>query len=99
MKSRFRVLGRPGEYETNLFTGIVFHAEDRTRMSVHTFRQATRADGETRPYRYLTSRATANGGIRRGNGLSFPYPPFEQAVLQALSERVESHQCQRLCGI
>jgi DNA invertase Pin-like site-specific DNA recombinase len=86
MKSRFRVLGRPGEYESNLFTGIVFHAEDRTRMSVHTFRQATRAGGETRPYRYLTSGATANGGIRRGNGLSFPYPPFEQAVLQALSE-------------
>ena len=30
--------------------------------------------------------ATANGSTRRGKGLSFPYPPFEQAVLQALSE-------------
>ena len=86
LKSRFRVLGRPGEYETNLFTGIVFHAEDRSRMSVHTFRQATHEGGETRPYRYLTSGATANGQRRRGNGLSFPYPPFEQAVLQSLSE-------------
>jgi hypothetical protein len=86
MKARFRVLGRPGEYETNLFTGIVFHAEDRTKMSVHTFRQATTEGGETKPYRYLTSGATANGSLRRGNGLSFPYPPFEQAVLQALSE-------------
>lgn len=86
MKSRFRVLGRPGQYETNLFTGIVIHAEDRTKMSVHTFRQATTPGGETRPYRYLTSGATANGSLRRGKGLSFPYPPFEQAVLQALSE-------------
>lgn len=86
MKARFRVLGRPGEFETNLFTGIVFHAEDRTKMSVHTFRQATTEGGETKPYRYLTSGATANGSLRRGKGLSFPYPPFEQAVLQALSE-------------
>lgn len=86
MKARFRVLGRPGEYETNLFTGIVWHAEDKTTMSVHTFRQATIPGGETRPYRYLTSGATANGSTRRGKGLSFPYPPFEQAVLQALSE-------------
>lgn len=86
MKARFRVLGRPGEFETNLFTGIVFHAEDRTTMSVHTFRQATTPGGETRPYRYLTSGATATGSTRRGKGLSFPYPPFEQAVLQALSE-------------
>ena len=86
MKARFRVLGRPGEYETNLFTGIVFHAEDRTKMSVHTFRQSTTPGGETRPYRYLTSGATANGSTRRGKGLSFPYPPFEQAVLQSLSE-------------
>jgi DNA invertase Pin-like site-specific DNA recombinase len=86
MKARFRVLGRPGEFETNLFTGIVWHAEDKTTMSVHTFRQATTPGGETRPYRYLTSGATANGSARRGKGLSFPYPPFEQAVLQALSE-------------
>ncbi len=86
MKSRFRVLGRPGEYETNLFTGLVYHAEDRTRMSVHTFRQATTKYGESKPYRYLTSGATANGSTRRGKGLSFPYPPFEQGVLQALSE-------------
>lgn len=86
MKARFRVLGRPGEFETNLFTGIVHCAETKTTMSVHTFRQATTAGGETRPYRYLTSGATANGSTRRGKGLSFPYPPFEQAVLQALSE-------------
>ncbi len=86
MKARFRVLGRPGEFETNLFTGIVRHAEDKTTMSVHTFRQATTKDGETKPYRYLTSGGTANGALRRGNSLSFPYPPFEQAVLQALSE-------------
>src|SRR5262249_42567970 len=86
MRARFRVLGRPGEYETNLFTGIVHHAEDKTTMSVHTFRQATTPGGETRPYRYLTSGATANGSARRGRGLPSPYPPFEQAVLQALSE-------------
>jgi hypothetical protein len=55
-------------------------------MSVHTFRQVTTPGGETRPYRYLTSGATANGITRRGKGLSFPYFPFEQAVLQALSE-------------
>lgn len=86
MKARFRVQGRPGEFETNLFTGIVFHAEDRAKMSVHTFRQATTTGGERRPYRYLTSGATATGATRGGKGLSFPYPPFEQAVLQALSE-------------
>ena len=86
MKSRFRVMGRPGEFETNLFTGIVFHAEDWTRMSVHTLRQSTTPGGETRPYRYLTSGATAVGATRRGKGLSFPYPPFEQGVLHALSE-------------
>jgi DNA invertase Pin-like site-specific DNA recombinase len=90
MKARFRVLGRPGAFETNLFTGIVWHAEDKTRMSVHTFRQATQPNGETRPYRYLTSGATANGSSRRGKSLSFPYPPFEQAVLQALSELTAS---------
>ena len=55
-------------------------------MSVHTFRQATTENGETRPYRYLTSGATANGKTRRGNGLSFPYPPFEQAALQAQAQ-------------
>ena len=86
MKARFRVMGRPGEFETNLFTGIVFCAETRTTMSVHTFRQATTKDGATKPYRYLTSGATAHGASRRGKGLSFPYPPFEQAMLHALSE-------------
>lgn len=86
MKARFRVLGRPGEFETNLFTGIVHCAETRTTMSVHTFRQSTTLGGETRPYRYLTSGATAHGSTRRGKGLSFPYPPFEQALLHALSE-------------
>ena len=86
MKARYRAAGRPGEHETNLFTGIVYHAVDRTRMSVHTFRQATRRGGETQPYRYITSGAVAAGATRRGNGMSFPYPPFEQAVLQALSE-------------
>ncbi len=87
MKRRFRKgAGRPGEYETNLFTGIVFHAEDRTTMSVHTFNQSTTEGGETKAYRYLTSGATANGASRRGTALSFPYPPFEKAVLQALSE-------------
>jgi DNA invertase Pin-like site-specific DNA recombinase len=90
MKARFRVLGRPGEFETNLFTGIVHCAESRTTMSVHTFRQATTPGGEARPYRYLTSGATANGTTRRGKGLSFPYPPFEQAVLQALTELTSS---------
>lgn len=86
MKTRFRAAGRPGEYETNLFTGIVYHAIDRTRMSVHTFRQATRPGGETQPYRYFTSGAVATGTIRRGKDMSFPYPAFEQAVLQSLSE-------------
>jgi DNA invertase Pin-like site-specific DNA recombinase len=86
MKSRFRVMGRPGEFETNLFTGIVRCAETRTTMSVHTFRQATTKDGAPKAYRYITSGATANGTTRRGKGLSFPYPPFEQAMLQALSE-------------
>jgi DNA invertase Pin-like site-specific DNA recombinase len=86
MKSRFRVGGRPGEFETNLFTGVVYCAHSGTRMAVHTFRQATRPGGETRPYRYLTSGAVANGTTRRGKGLSFPYEPFEQAVLQSLSE-------------
>jgi DNA invertase Pin-like site-specific DNA recombinase len=86
MKARYRAAGRPGEYETNLFTGIVWHAKDRTRMSVHTCRQATRPGGETRPYRYITSGAVSTGTTRRGKGLSFPYPPFEQGVLQALSE-------------
>lgn len=86
LKGRFRATGRPGEYETNLFTGIVFHAEDKTAMSVHTFNQSTTEGGETKAYRYLTSGATANGSPRRGTALSFPYPPFEKAVLQALSE-------------
>jgi len=86
MKARFRVLGRPGEFETNLFTGIVHCAETRTTMAIHTFRQATTAGGQTKAYRYITSGATAHGTRRRGKGLSFPYPPFEQAVLQALSE-------------
>lgn len=86
MKARFRVLGRPGEFETNLFTGIVRCAETRTRMSIQTFRQATVKGGQTKAYRYLTSGATAHGTTRRGKGLSFPYQPFEQAVLQAISE-------------
>jgi DNA invertase Pin-like site-specific DNA recombinase len=86
MKKRFRAAGRPGEYETNLFTGIVFHAEDKTAMSVHTFNQSTTEGGEVKAYRYLTSGATANGVPRRGTALSYPYPPFEKAVLQALSE-------------
>lgn len=86
MKARFRVLGRPGEFETNLFTGIAHCAQTKTTMSIQTFRQATVKDGPTKAYRYLTSGATAHGTTRRGKGLSFPYAPFEQAVLQALSE-------------
>ncbi|MBX9579323.1 MAG: recombinase family protein [Gemmataceae bacterium] len=86
LKKRFRATGRPGEYETNLLTGIVFHAEDKTAMSVHTFNQSTTEGGEVKAYRYLTSGATAHGSPRRGTALSFPYPPFEKAVLQALSE-------------
>ncbi len=86
LRGRFRAGGRPGEYETNLFTGIVFHAEDKTTMSVHTFNQSTTEGGEIKAYRYLTSGATANGAPRRGTALSFPYPPFEKAVLQSLSE-------------
>jgi hypothetical protein len=82
----YRALGRPGEFETNLFTALVYNAEDRRRMFVKTFRQATTPDGKPHPYRYLTSGCTANGTLRRGKGLSFPYPVFEQAVLQALSE-------------
>jgi hypothetical protein len=81
MKARFRVLGRPGEFETNLFTGIVFHAEDRTKMSVHTFRQATTEGGETRPYRYLTSDATA---LPVAEGLSFRTHPSSRPLYGAL---------------
>lgn len=86
MKARFRVVGTPGECETNLFTGIVYHAEDKKTMRVKTLRQATRPHSPTKPYRYLVSGATANGAACRNKGLSFPYEPFEQAVLQALSE-------------
>lgn len=86
MKARFRVQGRPGEFETNLFTGIVRHAEDKTTMAVRSFRQATRSGGPSKSYQYLTSGAVAHGSTRRGKGLSFPYPRFEAAVLQALSE-------------
>lgn len=86
MKARFRVVGTPGECETNLFTGIVYHAEDKKTMRVKTLRQASRPNSPTKPYRYLVSGATANGAVCRNKGLSFPYPPFEQAVLQALSE-------------
>lgn len=86
LKKRFRATGRPGEFETNLFTGIVFHAEDKKPMSVHTFNQSTTEGGEVKAYRYLASGSTANGAARRGTALSFPYPPFEKAVLQAISE-------------
>lgn len=76
MQSRYRSAGRPGMREANLFTGIVWCARTKTRMSVISFRS----------YRYLTSGAVAQGKVRRGNPYSFPYKEFEQAMLQTLSE-------------
>lgn len=75
--------GRPPRGDGNLFTGIVYHAADRCRMA------AQRSGGKAARYTYLISLDTKRGkgaGGDDGIGRTFPYPAFEDAVLDALTE-------------
>ncbi len=75
--------GRPSKKNVNLFSGIVYHAGDRDRMSLQV--KNTKLYGT---FTYLVSNQV-RCGKRPGEGdgaRTFPYEPFEAAVLQALAE-------------
>jgi DNA invertase Pin-like site-specific DNA recombinase len=79
IKGRRKKGGRAGKSDANLFTGLVFHAVDKTPMQLH------RPTGNAQKYLYLRSGAYLHGKESPG-GRSFPYLPFETAVLAFLKE-------------
>lgn len=89
---RTRRGGRPGEAETNLFTKLVYNRDDNItdkaacRMHMKSGRQPRVDGGELFPYRYLVAKKREYGKKCRGGNHSFPYDPFEEGVLDALSE-------------
>jgi hypothetical protein len=78
---RKRASGRPGENETNLFTGIAYHAVRREKLCVRS--QVPDANG--RRYVYLAPRAAvAQLRCRAGEGCR--YDQLEDGVLDAVRE-------------
>jgi DNA invertase Pin-like site-specific DNA recombinase len=71
--------GRPAKENVNLFSGLTYHAGDRDRMHLRV--KNTRRYGS---FAYLVSNQVRCGKGRECR--SFPYGPFEAAVLQALAE-------------
>ncbi len=79
LDGRRRKAGRPGNVEANLFTGLVYEATTRLRMSID-----GRASGRPgRIHRYLV--AYQQGPCCR-SGKGVPYIVFEDAVLDVLFE-------------
>jgi DNA invertase Pin-like site-specific DNA recombinase len=72
---RKRTTGRPGNLETNLFTGILWDATTRQRLSC----TCSSAGGGKRIYRYLAT-GQAAGGVR------FSYDQFEYGVLRRIGQ-------------
>lgn len=79
MKDRRGKDGRPARDEGNLFTGLVWHAGDRVKMSMKSH------NGEKKRTPYLMSNLVYKGKPA-GEGRRFPYEKFEKGVLTALSE-------------
>lgn len=79
MRDRKGKDGRPAKGDGNLFTGIVWHAVDRCRMSLKSNNQGGKR------YSYLVSNMVDKGAAR-GEGRQFPYGKFEEAVLGDLEE-------------
>jgi DNA invertase Pin-like site-specific DNA recombinase len=79
LKGRRKKGGRAGRSDANLFTGLVFHAADKTTMVLK------RPTGGEQKYLYLSSSAYLHGKESVGSR-SFPYLPFEAAVLDFLKE-------------
>lgn len=80
MKERKGACGRPGERESNLFSGMVYHAETQERLSVET----RRANG--RQYRYLSPYHWRGEKSAATKGLMISYWEFESAVLRAIGQ-------------
>jgi DNA invertase Pin-like site-specific DNA recombinase len=78
VQARSRNAGRPGTNEANLFTGLVFCARTEEKMQV---RPKVQVSGKRDVY--LEANRTYRGGK---GGQSFPYPPFEAAVIRALGD-------------
>jgi hypothetical protein len=88
--------GRASNDETNLFTGMVYHAEDSAASKERTAMVLHRPQGSEQNYVYLKSGAYMRG--RKGAGTSFPYWPFERAVLDAVCELRPSEVSDRRRG-
>jgi DNA invertase Pin-like site-specific DNA recombinase len=69
--------GRPGDRETNLFTGLVFEAGTGAKMSIDGYRTPDR------PYHYLLPNKD-NLGSRQGR--CFPYRQFEPGVRKRIGQ-------------
>jgi DNA invertase Pin-like site-specific DNA recombinase len=81
---KHRHKGRPTCEDTNLFTRMVHHAGDGCPMHVRREKHPEVGDAG-RDYLYLVSSAVKRGKPPKG-ARTFPYPVFEQAVLQAVAE-------------
>jgi DNA invertase Pin-like site-specific DNA recombinase len=87
IKERAHCQGRPAVADCNLFTGLVYHAGDRVKMSLSTTssrRTSSSRKGQTRRVTYLLSGLVRNG--RGSGGRRFPYTIFEEGVLETLTE-------------
>jgi DNA invertase Pin-like site-specific DNA recombinase len=71
--------GRASNGDQNLFTGMVYHAIDKVTMVLK------RPTGGEQKYLYLVSGAYLHGK-KSGGTTSFPYHPFERAVLETVCE-------------
>jgi DNA invertase Pin-like site-specific DNA recombinase len=74
--------GRPGEHESNLFTGLVWHAGTRESLCLKTQRAGRKVK---RRYGYLMA-YKSDGPRRCGSGGGFRYAPFEAGLVRALAE-------------
>lgn len=71
VSGRKRTCGRPAVGFTNLFTGLIFHAETKLPLCIRSHISAGRK------YAYLA--------YARGEGIAIPYPEFESLALDTLA--------------
>jgi len=75
-------VGRPGDHESNLFTGLVWHAATGEGLCLKTQRAGRKVK---RRYSYLMAYKT-DGRRRCGSGAGFRYTPFEKGLIRTLTK-------------
>lgn len=78
MRRRTNNSGRPGVREVNLFTGIVYHAESRSKLSIRVNNNGVRK----KAYRYLVPSRIGETCVSGG----LAYEQFEDGVLERIGQ-------------